>query len=127
MFDNGLSEWVLVLVVALLVLGPQKALVIVNMAGLMLGKAKAAMAQVQEQVSRELPREELEVVQETVQELRRSNVKRKVTEVLGLEEKRADTVSASPSSVTGQKSFNEMQRPGPPEHRRLSAEQSQPA
>ncbi|GGC86584.1 hypothetical protein [Halopseudomonas salina] len=127
MFDNGLSEWVLVLVVALLVLGPQKALVIVNMAGLMLGKAKAAMAQVQEQVARELPREELEVVQETVQELRRSNVKRKAIEVLGLEEKRADTVSASPSSVAVQHSLKELQLPGQLEHTRQSAEQSQPA
>jgi sec-independent protein translocase protein TatB len=88
MFDNGLSEWILVLVVALLVLGPQRALVIINMAGLMLGKAKAAMAQVQEQVRKELPGEELEALQQQVQELRRSNVKRKVSEVLALEEKK---------------------------------------
>lgn len=89
MFDNGLSEWALVLVVALLVLGPQRALVIINMAGLMLGKAKAAMAQVQEQVRRELPVEEVEIVHEKVHELRRSNVKRKVMEVLELEEKQS--------------------------------------
>lgn len=89
MFDNGLSEWTLVMVLGLLVLGPQRALVMVNMLGLMLGKAKAAMAQVQEQVARELPREELELVQEKVQELRRSNVKRKAVEVLGLEEDKA--------------------------------------
>tara|TARA_R110001592_G_C13188409_1_gene751992 strand:+ start:2592 stop:2861 length:270 start_codon:yes stop_codon:yes gene_type:complete len=88
MFDNGLSEWVLVLVVALLVLGPQRALVIINMVGLMLGKAKVAMAQVQEQVRRELPGEEFEVVQQQVQELQRSNVKRKVSNVLALDEKK---------------------------------------
>jgi sec-independent protein translocase protein TatB len=88
MFDNGLSEWVLVLVVALLVLGPQRALVIINMVGLMMGKAKVAMAQVQEQVRRELPGEEFEVLQQQVQELRRSNVKRKVSKVLELEEKK---------------------------------------
>jgi len=88
MFDNGLSEWVLVLVVALLVLGPQRALVIINMVGLMLGKAKVAMAQVQEQVRRELPGEEFEVLQQQVQELRRSNVKSKVSKVLALEEKK---------------------------------------
>jgi sec-independent protein translocase protein TatB len=88
MFDNGLSEWVLVLVVALLVLGPQRALVIINMVGLMLGKAKVAMAQVQEQVRRELPGEEFEVVQQQIQQLRRSNVKRKVSKVLALDEKK---------------------------------------
>lgn len=88
MFDNGLSEWVLVLVVALLVLGPQRALVIVNMLGLMLGKAKAALAQVQDQVRNELPGEELEALQQQVQALRRSNVRRKVSEVLALEEKK---------------------------------------
>ena len=96
MFDNGLSEWALVLVVALLVLGPQRALVIINMAGVMLGKAKAAMAQVQEQVRKELPVEEVEVVREKVQELRRSNVKRKAIEMLGLDEKRADTSCVDP-------------------------------
>lgn len=87
MFDNGLSEWALLLVVALLVLGPQRALVIINMAGVMLGKAKAAMAQVQEQVRKELPTEEVDVIQKQVQELKRSNVKRKAIDLLGLEEK----------------------------------------
>jgi sec-independent protein translocase protein TatB len=91
MFDNGLSEWVLVLVVALLVLGPQRALVIINMVGLMMGKAKVAMAQVQEQVRRELPGEEFEVVQQQIQQLRRSNVKSKIRKVLVLEEKKPDT------------------------------------
>lgn len=99
MFDNGMGEWALVLVVALLILGPQRALVIVNMIGVMLGKAKAAMAQVQEQVRSELPVEEIEVVQEKVQALRRSNVKRKAVEALGLDEKRADTQSADPLSI----------------------------
>jgi len=96
MFDNGLSEWAQVLVVALLVLGPQRALVIFNMAGVMLGKAKAAMAQVQEHVRKELPVEEVEAVREKGQELRRSNVKRKAIEVLGLDDKRADTSCVDP-------------------------------
>jgi sec-independent protein translocase protein TatB len=86
MFDNGLSEWVLVLVVALLVLGPQRALVIINMVGLMMGKAKVAMAQVQEQVQKELlVGEEAGVVGDKARELRRSNVKSKVIEVLGID------------------------------------------
>ncbi|WP_022963376.1 Sec-independent protein translocase subunit TatA/TatB [Halopseudomonas pelagia] len=89
MFDNGLSEWVLILTVALLVLGPQRALAIVKVAGVMVGKAKAALADVQAQVEKELPREELEELKENVIALKRTNVKRKVQEVLALEEKQA--------------------------------------
>ncbi|MEH6498211.1 MAG: hypothetical protein V7751_02345 [Pseudoalteromonas distincta] len=89
MFDNGLSEWVLVLTVALLVLGPQRALAIVKVAGLMIGKAKGALADVQAQVEKELPQEELQELKDNVVALRQSNVKRKVREVLALEEKQA--------------------------------------
>ncbi|PCC99884.1 twin-arginine translocase TatA/TatE family subunit [Halopseudomonas pelagia] len=89
MFDNGMSEWVVVLTVALLVLGPQRALAITRFAGVMLGKAKAALADVQAQVEKELPQEELKEIKENVVALRRSNVKRKVQEVLALEEKQA--------------------------------------
>lgn len=89
MFENGLSEWVMVLTVALLVLGPQRALAITKFAGVMLGKAKAALADVQAQVEKELPSEELKVIKENVVALRRSNVKRKVQEVLALDEKQA--------------------------------------
>ncbi|WOD10284.1 twin-arginine translocase TatA/TatE family subunit [Pseudomonas sp. NyZ704] len=89
MFDNGLSEWVLVLTVALLVLGPQRALAITKVAGAMLGKAKAALADVQAQVEKELPREELQELKDNVIALKRSNVRRKVQEVLASEEKKA--------------------------------------
>ena len=89
MFDNGLSEWVLGLTVALLVLGPQRALAIVKVAGLMIGKAKGALADVQAQVEKELPQEELQELKDNVVALRQSNVKRKVREVLALEEKQA--------------------------------------
>ena len=89
MFDNGMSEWVVVLTVALLVLGPQRALAITRFAGVMLGKAKSALADVQAQVEKELPQEELKEIKENVVALRRSNVKRKVQEVLALEEKQA--------------------------------------
>lgn len=89
MLDNSLSEWALVLMVALLVLGPQRALALVKVAGIMVGKAKAALAEVQAQVERELPAEEVKVIRENVVALKRSNVKRKVQEVLALEEKKA--------------------------------------
>lgn len=82
MFDNGLSEWVLVVTVALLVLGPQRALAIVKVAGVMVGKAKAALAEVQAQVEKELPQEELQELKDNVGALKRSNVKHKVRTIL---------------------------------------------
>lgn len=88
MFDNGMSEWVVVLTVALLVLGPQRALAITRFAGVMVGKAKAALADVQAQVEKELPQEELQVLKDNVVALKRSNVKRKVQEVLAPLEKK---------------------------------------
>lgn len=89
MFDNSMGEWTLVLMVALLVLGPQRALALVKVAGLMLGKTKAALAEVQAQVEKELPAEEVQVIRDNVVALKQSNVKRKVQEVLALEEKQA--------------------------------------
>ncbi len=75
MFDNGMTEWAVVLLVALLVLGPQRAMAIIHMAGVMIGKAKAALAEVQREVERDLPREELETLQAEVQQLRKTRVK----------------------------------------------------
>jgi len=89
MFDNGLSEWVLVLTIALLVLGPRRALAIVEVVGLMIGKAKGALADLQAQVEKELPQEEIQELKDNVVALKQSNVKRKVREVLAVEERQA--------------------------------------
>ena len=89
MFDNGLSEWVLVLTIALLVLGPRRALAIVEVMGLMIGKAKGALADLQAQVEKELPQEEIQELKDNVVALKQSNVKRKVREVLAVEERQA--------------------------------------
>ncbi len=75
MFDNGMTEWAVVLLVALLVLGPQRAMAIIHMAGVMVGKAKAAFAEVQREVEKDLPREEIETLQAEVQQLRKTRVK----------------------------------------------------
>ncbi|MEH6386429.1 MULTISPECIES: twin-arginine translocase TatA/TatE family subunit [Pseudomonas] len=81
MFDSGMTEWLVVAVVALLVLGPQRTLTTMKMAGLMLGKAKAALADVQQQVEKDLPTEEVKLLKDNVQALRPSNVKKKVVEL----------------------------------------------
>ncbi|QJD57618.1 hypothetical protein HG264_01190 [Pseudomonas sp. gcc21] len=81
MFDSGMTEWLVVALVALLVLGPQRTLTTMKMAGLMLGKAKAALADVQQQVEKDLPTDEVELLKDNVQALRPSNVKKKVVEL----------------------------------------------
>lgn len=81
MFDSGIMEWLVVAVVALLVLGPERALAAMKVGGLMLGKAKAAMADVQQQVEKDLPMTEVQLIKDNVQALRPSNVKKKVVEL----------------------------------------------
>jgi sec-independent protein translocase protein TatB len=59
MFDIGFLEMVLVAVVALLVLGPEKLPGAVRMAGLYLGRIKRSLAEVRSQVEREIGADEL--------------------------------------------------------------------
>lgn len=78
MFDNGLGEWMLVLLVMLFVLGPQKVLVAASFAGAVLGRARNAFADVRAEVERDLPLEEVRELGAKVIELRPSNVKRRL-------------------------------------------------
>ncbi|TVP56505.1 MAG: twin-arginine translocase subunit TatB [Halomonadaceae bacterium] len=77
MFDLGFAELVIVLVVALLVVGPERLPRLVRMAGLMVGKAKAALADVSREIERELPTEEVEEIKAVGEYLRSSNVRRR--------------------------------------------------
>lgn len=81
MFDSGMTEWLVVAVVALLVLGPQRSLAAMKVAGLILSKAKAAVADVQRKVEKDLPVEEARLLKNNVQALRPTNVKKKVVEL----------------------------------------------
>ena len=59
MFDIGFLEMVVMAVVALLVLGPEKLPGAVRMAGLYLGRIKRSLAEVRSQVEREIGADEL--------------------------------------------------------------------
>lgn len=59
MFDIGFSELALVLVVALVVVGPERLPRLVRTAGLYLGRARRAVAAIKADVQRELAAEEL--------------------------------------------------------------------
>lgn len=85
MLGGGLTEWGLILVVAILVLGPVRVMEATKMLGSMLGKAKTAFAEVQEQVRAELPEQELQQLDEQVKALRKSNIRRKAIDWLAEE------------------------------------------
>ena len=59
MFDIGFLEMVIVAIVALLVLGPDKLPGAVRMAGLYIGRIKRSLADVRSQVEREIGADEL--------------------------------------------------------------------
>lgn len=78
MFDNGLGEWVLVALVMLVVLGPQKLVVVMSFFGAMVGRARNTFASVRAELEHDLPMEEVRELNEKVVQLRRSNVKRRL-------------------------------------------------
>ncbi|MBU1191121.1 MAG: Sec-independent protein translocase protein TatB [Gammaproteobacteria bacterium] len=59
MFDIGFSELALIMVVALIVVGPERLPRLVRTAGLYLGRARRAVAAIKADVQRELAAEEL--------------------------------------------------------------------
>lgn len=86
MFDNGLGEWVLVLLVMLFVLGPQKVLVATSLAGALLGRARLAFADVKAEIERDLPVEEARQIGADIIEMRPSNVKRRLEGAVSVEQ-----------------------------------------
>lgn len=68
MFDFGFSEMVLVAVVALLVVGPQRLPKVARTAGHLLGRLQRYVADVKSDVSREMQLDELKKLQQQVQE-----------------------------------------------------------
>ncbi|MDX5364090.1 MAG: Sec-independent protein translocase protein TatB [Pseudazoarcus pumilus] len=68
MFDFGFSEMVLVAVVALIVVGPQRLPKVARTAGHLLGRLQRYVAEVKSDVSREMQLEELKKLQQQVKD-----------------------------------------------------------
>lgn len=68
MIDIGLSKIVLIGVVALVVIGPQKLPTVARMAGTMFGRFQRYISQVKSEVNREIEMEELRKMQQEVKE-----------------------------------------------------------
>ncbi|WP_425221925.1 Sec-independent protein translocase protein TatB [Pseudomonas sp.] len=76
MFGNGMTEWLLVAVVALLVLGPERLPTLVRSAGRAAGKVRGMWSEVQKELNESLPQDEVKELAENVRALRgQTNVK----------------------------------------------------
>tara|TARA_R110000764_G_scaffold48044_1_gene106855 strand:- start:14896 stop:15180 length:285 start_codon:yes stop_codon:yes gene_type:complete len=82
MFGNGMTEWLLVFVVGLLILGPERLPAVARSVGRVMGRAKIMLADVQRELSESVPADELKVVSDNVKMLRQSNVKTLVRRVV---------------------------------------------
>ncbi|PAU87861.1 twin-arginine translocase subunit TatB [Pseudomonas sp. WN033] len=93
MFDSGITELLLVALVGLLVLGPQRLQHSARVLGRLLGKAKGWLAEAQAQLERDLPEAELKELRRDMERVRPSNVRRNLLGQVTLPEKseRADT------------------------------------
>jgi len=64
MFDIGFWELILIAVVALLVIGPERLPKVARIAGLWMGRARRTLASVKEEIDRELKAQELKEILE---------------------------------------------------------------
>lgn len=78
MFDIGFSEMVVIAVVALVVLGPEKLPKVARTAGILLGRLQRYVNDVKSDINREMQLEELKKLQAQVEESAR-NMERSVT------------------------------------------------
>lgn len=84
MFDVAFSELVVIAVVALIVIGPEKLPKVARTLGALVGRMQRYVAQVKEEVNREVRFQELQQLQQEIQEAAnnaQTNVKQQVDDV----------------------------------------------
>ncbi|HZW14236.1 MAG TPA: Sec-independent protein translocase protein TatB [Noviherbaspirillum sp.] len=96
MIDIGLSKIILIGVVALVVVGPQRLPKLARMGGTLLGRAQRYINEVKTEVSREIELEQLQAIKKDMQEAANS-VQQSVTESAALFERELTGMSASAS------------------------------
>lgn len=99
MFDFGFSEMLLVAVVALIVVGPQRLPKVARTAGHLLGRLQRYVAEVKSDVSREMQLDELKKLQQQVQEQARELESSVRQQAEGIESSVRDTASEIERSV----------------------------
>ncbi len=100
-FDTGIFEWLIIFVIALLVLGPERLPKAASTVGRWFGKAKSTMTQFNHQINRELELEELKkrvaehekMIKEQAAGTELEELQRQAEETLKQAEQRADSES----------------------------------
>lgn len=85
MFDVAFSELIVIAVVALIVIGPEKLPKVARTLGALVGRMQRYVAQVKEEVNREVRFQELQQLQQEIQEAAnntQANVKKQADEVV---------------------------------------------
>ena len=94
MFDVSFSELLVIAVVALLVIGPEKLPKVARTVGAFTGRLQRYMAQVKEEINREMRFEELQKLQQEIKqsvENTQSSINQQVAEIQNSATKIADT------------------------------------
>ena len=99
MFDIGFSELLLVGLVALLVLGPERLPVAARMAGLWIGRLKRSFNSIKSEVERELGADEIrrQLHNENIMQLER-DMKKDIRSLASIEPPTGTTETAQPAS-----------------------------
>lgn len=99
MFDVGFSELVVIGIVALVVIGPERLPKVARTAGHLLGRLQRYVSDVKADISREMQLEEMKKLQADVQESARSFERSIAGEIRAVEQGVNDTVASIRNSV----------------------------
>ena len=86
MFDIGFSELIVIAIVALVVIGPERLPKVARTAGLLLGRLQRYVNDVKSDISREMQLEELKKIQADIQDSARSFERSISTEIQSVEQ-----------------------------------------
>lgn len=98
MFDVGFSEMVVIALVALVVIGPERLPKVARTLGHMLGRMQRYVSDVKADISREMELDELRKLQSTVEEAARS-IEQSVHKELRATESELNTITASATEL----------------------------
>ena len=116
MFDIGFSELLVILVVALIVIGPERLPKVARTLGHLFGRMQRYVNDVKADITREMELEELRKLQSTVEEAARSiqgSVNREIGETRGELDKIAEAANPTPEPAPGYPEIQPAPEPNP--------------
>lgn len=102
MFDIGFSELIVVGIVALVVIGPERLPKVARTAGVLLGRLQRYVSDVKADISREMQLEELKKLQSDMQESARSLEQSIAGEIGAIEKDVGQAVESARAAVAGE-------------------------